>query len=223
VPISRASVIGASAFEDEPEAAQWLERLRRSEEEREGFIADSLLVLNEAVRAHRLAAGDPYVHEVARRQARSVRVGYGTGEEVAQGNWHAAYVVPEPRKRVGRRQMLAPQEQLAAIIGGRRPAWASEDLLLRARVDVDQGRSAQAALQLRTALETLAAELEVSEGERGAAETADRQALDDATRRVRHLAEGAAGEGLDGAATQALEDALRVAERLVRRRRHREL
>jgi hypothetical protein len=55
--------------------------------------------------------------------------------------------------------MLAPQERLAAILGGRDAPLAGEDLLLRARADLDAERHREAALQARVALEALIAEL----------------------------------------------------------------
>jgi hypothetical protein len=195
VSIARATVVPALPFEDEESAREWLERCRRSEEEREAAVGAALLVLNEAVRAYRLAAGDPYVHEVSRFGALVVRLGYGPGESVADGRWREAYELPEPGRRASRRRMLAPQEQFAAMLSGRRPAQASEDLLLRARLDFDLGRRDQASLQLAAAIQGLAAELD--------GESADVEAL-------------RSGE-------RPLEQALLEAERIVRRRRHREL
>ena len=47
-----------------------------------------------------------------------------------------------------RRRMLAPEQELAGILTGRRPGvQPSEELLLRARLDLDAGRHVEAALQ----------------------------------------------------------------------------
>ena len=55
---------------------------------------------------------------------------------------------------------LRPQERLAALLGGRDEPLATELLTLRARADLDAGRTREAALQLRVALEAGLAELE---------------------------------------------------------------
>jgi hypothetical protein len=211
VSITRVTVIDSTGFEDEAAAKEWLERCRKDESAREQETAAALRVVNRAVHAHRISAGDPYVSEATRADALQVRLGYGAGDDVVEGQWRAAYVLPEPRRRVARRQMLAPQEQLAAILSGRRSVHASEDLCLRARLDVEQGRSRQAALQLRASVAALAAEhasdeaaAEVS-GFREKAGELERAAL-----------QGELGEGQ----TAALTDLLREIERLIRRRRH---
>ncbi len=110
---------------------------------------------------HRVAAADPTVREVAAEQALVVRVGYGLGEEVAEGRWREAVEPGEAREpRVKVRSALRPQERLAALLGGRDAALACEELILRARADLDGGRHREAALQLRVALEAAIAELE---------------------------------------------------------------
>ncbi len=56
--------------------------------------------------------------------------------------------------------MFAPQERLAALLGGREVALACEELALRARGDLEHGRPREAALQLSVALDAALAELE---------------------------------------------------------------
>jgi hypothetical protein len=137
----------------EPAAAAWLARAGEPE------LAADLEVLNRALHAFRLVLADPYVHEVRREQALVARIGYGAGEQVAQGHWTAAReLVPgEPRPR--RTRVLAPQARLAAILSGREQALACEELALRARLDLDAGREREAALQLLVALDAAVAEL----------------------------------------------------------------
>ncbi len=53
-------------------------------------MADALAVLNEALHAHRVAAADPYAGSAARAAAQVTRIGYGTGEQVADGRWEEA-------------------------------------------------------------------------------------------------------------------------------------
>jgi hypothetical protein len=55
--------------------------------------------------------------------------------------------------------VIAPGERLAAILSGRDQLLACEELLLRARADLDAHRPREAALQARIALEAVLAEL----------------------------------------------------------------
>src|SRR5439155_18193469 len=147
VTVTRVTVIRGETFDDLAAARAWLDRHRHPEAaSRE--VAEALRLLNHAVHAHRVAAADPYVADVSLARARRVRLGYGTGDELVEGRWGEAYAVPPEIASGRRRRMLAPEEQLAHILGGRRPAHPSEDLLLRSRLDFDQGRTRAAALQL---------------------------------------------------------------------------
>lgn len=121
-----------------------------------------LVELARVVRAYRIASGDPGVPLPRLGQALAVRLGYGVGEEVADGRWSAARELPpagELSARGRRGRMLHPQERLAALLGGRSHALACEELTLRARHDLDHGQLREAALQLRTALDAALAEL----------------------------------------------------------------
>ena len=161
VAVSRASAISASPFDGTQDAERWLERCRKDGGERE--VEQALRLINRAVHAHRLAAGDHYVNEVSRGQAQSVRIGYGTGDQLVHGRWSAAYRLPPERGRVRRRQLLEPQQELAGMLAGRSREYASEDLALRARLDLEHGRLLQALLQLRAAFAALEAEIPGSE------------------------------------------------------------
>ncbi len=108
---------------------------------------------------HRVATRDPYGHEIGREATLVARVGYGTGDGLAEGRWEEAVEVPYPERRRRRAEALRPQERLAAVLAGREPIDVCETLLLRARADLDQGRPREAALQLRAGLDALLAEL----------------------------------------------------------------
>ncbi|MGA2011028.1 MAG: hypothetical protein ABSH51_10940 [Solirubrobacteraceae bacterium] len=127
----------------------------------EDDLAAGVAVLNRALHAFRLATADPDQHAVARRQAIAARVGFGAGEEVADGLWTSAreLAAPEPRHR--RRRVLEPQARLAALLGSRVAALACEELALRARLDLDHARPREAALQVLVALDAAVAELAV--------------------------------------------------------------
>ena len=154
VEITRATVIATDPIEAD-RAHAWLEAAVR---EREATVGEALRLLNRAIHGHRLAALDPYVAEVSEAQALATRIGYGSGEQVADGDWEEARELPPPREK--RSLLLAPQQRLAALLSGRDVALACEDLALRARLDLDQGREREAALSLRAALEAALAELE---------------------------------------------------------------
>jgi hypothetical protein len=104
-----------------------------------------------------------------------VRVGYGDGDHVAEGRYQAAYELPrKPAPR--RREDLSPAQRLAAIVGGKEDQLACEELVLRARADLEAGRPREAALQARVALEAALAEL----GSEGAGLSSDRGPIGDA-------------------------------------------
>ena len=123
-------------------------------------VERALALVARAVRAHRVASADPAVHEPALGQALVVRVGHGAGEQVAAGRWQAARELPPAHPTRRRRTAgLHPQERLAALLGAHARPLACEELVLRARQDLDAGQLREAALQLRTALEAALAEL----------------------------------------------------------------
>jgi hypothetical protein len=157
VPTSRATIVRAKPFESEAEADAWLDSTRDDSDE---AVAAATRELNFVLRSHRAAAVDPYARDVGAEHALVIRLGYGEGEQVADGRFGRAVELPkEPRKRK-RGEALAPQERLAAILGGRDSLLVGEELLLRARIDLDAGRAREAALQARVALEALLGELD---------------------------------------------------------------
>jgi hypothetical protein len=154
VTTSRATVIDVGAsLGDDAKAAAWLAAAGESE------LEADLAVLNRALHAFRLAAADPYQTTVGRHQLLVARVGYGRGEEVADGVWTEARELILPMRRQRRTRVLAPQARLAALLGGREPTLAGEELALRARLDLDHGRGREAALQVLVALDATIAEL----------------------------------------------------------------
>jgi hypothetical protein len=154
VTTSRVTLVTAQPLEGIDVAERWLRDA--GEAEAEAAVA----VLNRVLHMHRAATADPSVREVRREQAVVVRVGFGEGEQVAEGRWRRALELPAARRPVRRTAALRPQERLAALLGGRDAALACEELALRARQDVDGGRRREAALQLDAALRAALAELE---------------------------------------------------------------
>jgi hypothetical protein len=156
VPVAtgRATVIDvAKPLEDEGKAGAWLASAGEPE------LDADLAVLNRALHAFRLATADPYQQPVSRHQLLVARIGYGLGEEVAEGLWTDARELVLPDRRQRRSRVLAPQARLAGLLAGREPALAGEELALRARLDLDHGRSREAALQVLVALDATLAEL----------------------------------------------------------------
>jgi hypothetical protein len=154
---SRATLVDTGAMMDYDAAARWL-----SSADLDALADDALARLNRVLHAHRLASADPYAREVARAQALVVRVGFGDGDRVAEGRWDRARELPRAAAASlrPRAAALRPQERLAALLAGRDAALACEELTLRVRLDLDAGRSREAALGLRIAFEAALAELE---------------------------------------------------------------
>jgi hypothetical protein len=211
VPTSRATVSRPSPFGGETEAEAWLSGLRADADAAEAEVEAAVATLNRAIHAHRAAKADPYARDVSADGALVVRIGYGPGDAVADGHFAQAWEQPRERRRV-RRSMEAPEERFAALLGGREGVLACEDLVLRARADLDAGRLREAALQARVGLESLLAELPEIPGGRRPALEADRAA-------VGRLANAALEGELSGDLAQALADAVVRMESALRARR----
>jgi hypothetical protein len=183
-------------------------------------VDTGIALLNDALHAQAIAAADPRVAALAPERAVAVRLGWGSGDETADGAFSEAREVDvsatgSPRRR--RQEELRPQERVAAVLRGRESFAACEPLLLRARADLDAGRRREAALQLEIGIEALLAELPEAlddddhrqdiaalEEQKGAVEAAAEQAL--------------AGE-LGDEAEASVRETLAIAERVLRRRR----
>ncbi len=222
VPVARVTAIRAFEPFDGPEdAATWLAAASADEAELDRVVATGIALVNDALHAHAVAAADPFVAPLAPERAIAVRVGYGSGEETAEGAYSEALEVDVQTtgasRRKRRQEDLRPQERVAAVLRGRERADACETLLLRARADLDAGRRREAALQLRVGIEALLVELS--------------EALDDddhrddiATLKERQPAiEAAAERALKGdlppEAETEVREGLKIAERILRRRR----
>lgn len=154
VSTSKATVIDvAEPMAGADAAREWLSGA--GEDELEAGIA----VLNRVLHAFRLITEDPYLHAVARGQAIAARIGFGAGEQVADGLWTDARELPHSQRRQRRSRVLAPQARLAAVLGGRESVLACEELALRAQLDLEHGRDREAALQVLVALDAALAEL----------------------------------------------------------------
>ncbi len=151
---TRVTVIDPVSLSAETQARAWLTEL-----DSERDLLDAVAVINRVLHMHRIAAADPYVHEVFPTQALVIRAGWGEGEQVAAGRWlHARELSFSPggrrsaRGRRSRAAVLRPQERLAALLGARTSALVCEELTLRARLDLDHDRPYHALLELDRAL-----------------------------------------------------------------------
>ena len=221
VPLTRVTVIEAArSFVDEGEAQRWLENVGADESSLDALLAESAAVLSHALHVHAVVSEDPLPPPVSPESAAAVRVGFGSGEQVADGEWTGAVEVDAGPARSRRRQHadeLRPQARTAAVLGGRERLDACETLLLRARADLDAGRAREAALQLRVGIEALLAELVDAVDD--PAHQEDMAILESRRGDVRAASEAATRGDLDPAQRETLEDLTAICERVLRRRR----
>lgn len=160
LPLARVTAVRAQQpFASPEEASSWLAATAEHGDAVEDLLDEGIRLLNRALHALAVAAGDPFVAEQRVERAVTVRIGYGSGDEVAASRFSEARHVSVDDSRRRRGDDLGPQQRLAAVLGGRERIDACEPLLLRARADLDAGRLREAALQLRVALEALLVEL----------------------------------------------------------------
>jgi hypothetical protein len=219
LPLTRLTVVDPKPLGSESEAGRWLEEISRDENERDDVVADAIWLLNQALHAQRAATADPYTPEVSAAQALVVRIGYGSGAQLAEGQFADARDLPPaktPRWRP-RAEDLRPQERLAAVLGGRETIDACESLLLRARADVEAERYREAALQLRIGLEAMRVELRDALADTAHGE--DMALLEGARDEVDAAARAALAGGITDEQEERVEELLAVAERVLRRRR----
>jgi hypothetical protein len=212
VPTARATVVRAEPFASEAAAEAWLDAVKADDKAREAETADALRRVNTAIRSQRAAAGDPYLREVSLGQALVVRLGYGPGEKLADGRFTQAWEPPRERRKV-KRSMEAPEERFAALVGARERAGVAEELVLRARIDLDAGHGREAALQARVALEALLAEsgARLADGPRAELES-DRET-------VARAASAALKGALDAGTASEVSEAVQRMESALRRLR----
>jgi hypothetical protein len=222
VPLSRATAIRAfEPFEDPEDAALWLAAATAEDAELDRVVAAGIALLNDALHAHSVAAADPFTAALAPERAVAVRVGYGSGEETAEGAFREAREVDARASGTSRRRRrqedLRPQERVAGVLRGREGIDACETLLLRARADLDAGRRREAALQLRIGVEALLAELVEALDDPDHRD--DIEALSDRRPAIEAVAAQALNGDLPLEAAKSVSESLQLAERILRRRR----
>ncbi len=148
VPLTRATVTG-EALADASSGTAWLDAVFANSERLADEVRGAAAVINRAIGAQRVAAEDPLVQEIGASRALAVRVGHGTGDQLADGAWSEARELP--RRRSGRLADVEPQSRVAAVLAGREEVHPAETLMMRARLDAEQGRRAEAIYGLRAA------------------------------------------------------------------------
>lgn len=165
LPLTRVTAVRAQEpFDSEADARGWLEQTVAEEELIDAAIDDAIGLLNRALHAQAVASADRFGAELGAGRAAMMRIGHGSGKEVAAGRFSEAKAVDARTGGGSRRRQrddeLRPQERLAAVLGGRESLDACETLILRARADLDAGRRREATLQLRVGLEAMLVELD---------------------------------------------------------------
>ena len=215
IPVTRLTVVTPTEL-DPDEAERWLDEVSKDADAARAQVDAAMRLINRALAAQRAGAQDPYTHELDPLRAVAVRVGYGVGDDVADGNWTDARELQLAADREHRAEVLQAQERVAAVLGGRDEVLTCEGLVLRAQLDLEEGRRREAALQLRVGLEALLRELE---GEENAGVQEDLGALQD----LRDELVEAANTALRGDLSEEQAEAVRLAiarcERALRRRR----
>ena len=211
VPVTRVTVIDADPLFDDATASAWLRDA--------GLPAFGPATLDRLVRSFRVASSDPYIADLDPHRAWRTRVGYGSGEQVAEGEWTEARELEPHRPKLSRQAKRAqhrPTDRLAALLSGRDAVLACEELTLRARHDLESGRAREAALGLEAALTAALAELA---GWREQGDITQRLAELEGHAPTVATAAAAAREGtLDPAAIDAISAALERLEAALRAR-----
>ena len=221
LPLSRVTAVRAfEPFDSVEGAASWLDGAVAGEDAVDAVVADGIRLLNRALHAQAAASEDPTVHELSPGRATAVRIGYGSGEDVATGSFVDAREV-DVRAGGGRKQRrdaeLRPQERVAAVLGGRDRIDACETLLLRARADLDADRPREAALQLRVGLEALL--IDLRDALKDPDHMEDMATLETRRSEVGEAANMALKGDLDEARLRNVTELQAICERILRRRR----
>ncbi|MCX6387248.1 MAG: hypothetical protein NTX07_00795 [Solirubrobacterales bacterium] len=168
-------------------------------------------VIDRALHSQAIAATG-HRHVTVTPEPIGLRQGIGRGAEVAESEWYEAEelaVSSAPKK--GRRRPAPTEEKFAQLLGGRQAIPASALLALRARQDLEAGRTREAALQLEAAITTASVELG------GVADEASVEALVAHAVSAAAAAEAARAGELDEEALDAVTIALERLEQALRK------
>jgi hypothetical protein len=148
VPVTRVTVTG-EGLETSAEGSAWLKEMMGSGGRGAEEVRTATRIVNRALSALRAGARDPLVQDIGATRALAVRIGHGTGDELAECRWTEAKELARPRR--GRLDDVGAQSRVAAVLAGRDEVHPAETLMLRARLDAQQGRREEAVYGLRAA------------------------------------------------------------------------
>jgi hypothetical protein len=207
-------------FESESAAEDWLDRLDDSDFTGE-ILDDGVATLDRARSVHAASAALPFGTPTEIGAILAARIGYGEGEQVASGRFLEALDVDarggtaeKRRERLARTGSLA---RSAAILGGRETVTACELMVPRIRMDLETGNDAAARLAIAGAVGATVSELEFALDDEGHEKDLDR--LEELLPGLREVSERAEAGTTDPGDLPRVEEALDVAERVIRRRR----
>ena len=146
--MTRLTVTGEK-LDDPSQGTAWLKEMMGSGGKGAEEVRTATRIVNRALSALRAEARDPLVQDIGASKALAVRLGHGTGDELADGRWTEAKELARPRR--GRLDDVDPQTRVAAVLAGRDEVHPAETLMLRARLDLQQGRRTEALYGLRAA------------------------------------------------------------------------
>ncbi len=206
-------------FEGEAAAESWLGQLDSALTGE--LIDDALATLDRARAAHAAAAGVPFGTPSEADSIVAARIGCGEGDQVASGRFLQALEV-DARGGTGqnRRAHLAQAGSLArtaAILAGREPAAACEVLVPRVTLDLATGNEIAARVAAEAAVGATIAELEFAVDDEGHERDLDR--LEELLPALAGISERARRGHADDGDLERVEEAVEVAERVIRRRR----
>ena len=152
VPVTVVTVTGERVASAD-EGSAWLKQVTRDGDRGAAEVRAATRIVNRALSAARAGAQNPLVQEIGATRALAIRLGHGSGDELADGRWSEAIELPPPRR--GRLDEVDPQSRIAAVLAGREEVHPAETLMLRARLDAEQGREREALYGIRAALAAL--------------------------------------------------------------------
>lgn len=172
-------VRGDHVFANTREVQHALGRLMGNREEQGLLVSAAFAVMNLAIRAQRIAEGDPSLNEVHEHQVWRIRLGSAGASQVAAGLLDEAFEFPLP---AGPRwhDRLASSEAVARVLGAREQIRPGDELLVRVAGDIGAERYRLAAAQLPAVVQLIADDPELAARAGG---LAARAATDDLTPR----------------------------------------
>lgn len=213
MPVTRLMVVISTEIDGDAEA--WLKRMNDADDERDELVDRALECVRRAVSARRVSSGDAALADPSLESCLAIRLGYGVGDELVEGSWADAVDLPPSAGRSSRSEALRPQERLSALLSGRTQPLACEELLVRARSDLDARRGRECALQLRVGLEAMLAERAAFTG---AGQAEDVAYLDGRRAQTGEAANEALLGPLSGERLAEVAETLSACERVLRRR-----